>query len=234
MLRPSVVLVHCNNIQLPPLTITRRLLLYGRALKTVKNAVNHPLLSHRRSTSLSKLGSLLTLLVNSLGKKLRVLIGSILGGLGTPPLECDSVSLVLHSLRSNKTLDLGSLGVWLSALLLRLNLSSDDEFSEPLLASVPAHHPLCDIPDIILLGQTKEFSDLSGSLGTKSLWVDNVGETWDILLALLDDGQSKDREILSNNAATNGLSLSLAGSSRSVAGVAVGQEESDTGWEHLQ
>ena len=89
------------------------------------------------------------------------------------------------------------------------------------------------IPNIVLLGQTKESSDLGGSLGTKSLWIDNIGKARNILLALLDDRQSKDRQILTNNTAANRLSLSFAGSSRAVAGVAFREEESDTGWEHL-
>lgn len=59
------------------------------------------------------------------------------------------------------------------------------------------------IPDIVLLGQTKESSDLGGALGTQSLGVDNIGQTRDIALALLDDGQSQNRQILSNNAATD-------------------------------
>jgi len=37
---------------------------------------------------------------------------------------------------------------------------------------------------------------------------------------------------LTDNAATDRLSLALASSSRSVTGVAIGEEESDTGWEH--
>jgi len=83
---------------------------------------------------------------------------------------------VLQSLRSDKALDLGRLGVWLSTLLLGLHLSSDDELA-----------------DIILLGQAEESSDLGGSLGAESLWVDNVGKTWDVLLTLLDDRQSENR-----------------------------------------
>jgi len=56
--------------------------------------------------------------MDSLGKDLGILVGSILGGLGTSSLDCDSVSLVLHSLRCDKSLDLGSLCVGLSTLLL--------------------------------------------------------------------------------------------------------------------
>jgi hypothetical protein len=89
------------------------------------------------------------------------------------------------------------------------------------------------VPDIILLGQTKKSSNLGGALGAKALRVDNVGETWDVALSLLDNGQSQNRQILSDNAATDRLALAFTGSARSVAGVAFGQEESDTGRKHL-
>jgi len=56
--------------------------------------------------------------MNSLGEELGVLVGRILGLLSTSSLDCDSVSLVLHSLRCDKSLDLGSLCVGLSTLLL--------------------------------------------------------------------------------------------------------------------
>lgn len=43
------------------------------------------------------------------------------------------------------------------------------------------------LPDIVLLGQTEESSDLCSTLGTKSLGVDNIGQAGDVALALLDD-----------------------------------------------
>jgi hypothetical protein len=55
--------------------------------------------------------------------------GSILGGFRPTALECDPVTLVLETLRSNQTLDAWSLGVWLGALLLGLDLTSDDELA---------------------------------------------------------------------------------------------------------
>ncbi len=76
--------------------------------------------------------------MDSLSKKLSILVGSILGRLGTSSLDCDSVSLVLHSLRRDESLDLGGLGVWFSTLFLGLDLSSNDEFSAPPLVVVPA------------------------------------------------------------------------------------------------
>lgn len=59
------------------------------------------------------------------------------------------------------------------------------------------------IPNIILLAETEEFSNLGGSLGTKSLWLNDVGQTWNIAFALLDNAESKDRQILSNDATTD-------------------------------
>ena len=87
-----------------------------------------------------------------------------------------------------------------------------------------------NVPNVILLAKTEEFSDLGGSLGTKSLWVDNIGQTWNVRLTLLDNGKSENRQILTNDATTNRLSLTLTRSARSVARVATGKEESDSGW----
>jgi hypothetical protein len=62
--------------------------------------------------------------------------GSILGSFRAAALECDAVALVLETLRSNQTLDLGSLGVGLGTLLLGLNLTADDELADLNLHSV--------------------------------------------------------------------------------------------------
>lgn len=56
-----------------------------------------------------------------------VTYSSILGFLGVAALECDTVTLVLKTLGSNETLDLGGLGVWLFAFTLWLNLTTNDE-----------------------------------------------------------------------------------------------------------
>lgn len=153
--------------------------------------------------------------MDTLGQQLSVLVRSILGSLSPSSLKCDAVSLVLHALRGDESLDLWCLRVWLGALLLGDDFSSDDEFA-----------------DIILLGQTKESSDLGGAFGTEALRVDNVGETRDVAIALFDNGQSQNRQILSDDAATDRLALAFTGSARSIAGVAFRQEESDTGRKH--
>ena len=56
--------------------------------------------------------------------------GSVLGSLRAAALECDPVALVLETLGSNQTLDLGCLGVGLRALLLGLDLTADDELAD--------------------------------------------------------------------------------------------------------
>ena len=76
------------------------------------------LLPHRRSTSLPHLRSLLTLLVNTLGKQLSIVVSSILGCFRPPALQCNSVTLVLETLWGDETLDSGCLGVWFLAFSL--------------------------------------------------------------------------------------------------------------------
>jgi len=58
-----------------------------------------------------------------------VTYGGILGGFRAAALECDTVALVLETLGSDQTLDLGSLGVGLCALLLAGDFTADDELA---------------------------------------------------------------------------------------------------------
>lgn len=153
--------------------------------------------------------------MNTLGKQLSIIVGSILAGFRSSALERDSVTLVLQTLWGDKTLDLGSLGVWLLALTLWNNFSSNDELA-----------------NIILLVKTEESSNLGGTLGSKALWLNLIGQTWDVTLTLLDDGESKDSKILGDNATTNRLALALTSAAWAVAGVTVGKEKSDTSGMH--
>jgi hypothetical protein len=146
------------------------------------------------------------------------------------------MSLVLHALRGDESLDLGSFGVRLCAFLLGGYFATDDEFAaKNILAPVYSRWSTSDkaIPNIVVLGQTEESSNLGGTLGTEALGIDHIGETRDISLALLDDGKSKDGKILPDNAATDGFALAFTGPSGSVAGVAIGEEELDASGEHL-
>ena len=56
--------------------------------------------------------------------------GSILCSLSIAALQCDAVTLVLETLGSNQSLNLRSLGVWLLALTLRLDFTTDNKFAD--------------------------------------------------------------------------------------------------------
>jgi hypothetical protein len=84
-----------------------------------------------------------------------------------------------------------------------------------------------------LLGKTKEAANLGGTLGTEALGLDGVGEARNILLTLLNDGEGENGEVLGDDAATDGLALALTSTTRSVAGMAFGEEEFDSGRKHL-
>jgi len=83
---------------------------------------------------------------------------------------------MLQTLWGDESLNLGSFGVWFGAFLFGLDLSSDDEFS-----------------DVILLVETEEFSDFCSTLGTESLGVDEICQTGDFTVALLNDREGEDR-----------------------------------------
>jgi hypothetical protein len=85
---------------------------------------------------------------------------------------------------------------------------------------------------IIFLAEAEEAADLGGTLGAKTLGVDGVGKTGDVLVALLDDAESEDGEVHADNATANRLPLALTSAAGAVAGVAIGEEEADTGWVH--
>jgi len=71
------------------------------------------------------------MLVFDLGRMMKKsTYSSIFGSLRVATLECDAVTLVLETLRSNQTLDLRSLGIWLLALALWLNLTTDNELAD--------------------------------------------------------------------------------------------------------
>jgi len=151
------------------------------------------------------------LLADALVEDLGIIVGCILGSFRTAALECDPVTLVLETLRGDETLNLGRLGVWLRALLLGLDFTTDNELA-----------------DIILLAEIKEAADLGGPLWTKTLWMDTVSKAGELAVTLLDDAESNDSEVHADDAAANGFSLALASSAWSVAGVAIGEQKSDT------
>lgn len=62
--------------------------------------------------------------------------------------------------------------------------------------------------------------------------MDDIGEAGELLVALFDNGQSENGEIHADDAASDRLSLALASASGTVAGVALGEEKSDTARVH--
>jgi hypothetical protein len=172
--------------------------------------------------------------------------GGILGGFRAAALECDTVALVLETLRSNQALDLGGLGVGLGALLLGLDLTADDKLADLNYARLAFMYWTSDSAGhkgngwrrsyerthIIFLAETEEAADLGCALGTETLGVNLVGQAGDIGIALLDDGQSEDGQVHGDDAAADGLALALTGAAGTVAGVAVSEEETDTGRVH--
>jgi hypothetical protein len=85
---------------------------------------------------------------------------------------------------------------------------------------------------IIILGEAKELAYLGGALWAETLWVNSVGDTWNILLALLDDGEGEDGEVHGDDATADGLALALTSAAWAVARVSVGEEKANTGWVH--
>ena len=67
---------------------------------------------------------------------------------------------------------------------------------------------------------------------SKTLWVDGVGDTWDVGISLLDDGESEDGQVHGDDASADGLTLALTSAAGAVAGVSVGEEKANTGWVH--
>lgn len=122
------------------------------------------------------------LLVGS-GLLARVLAGQLHGALVR--------TLVAETQVGHQTLDLGRL-VALVAIVLEL----------------AAHHELADV---VLLAQTEQLADVARTLGTQAAGLRGglVGQTRNLLLALLHDHQVQDADIRTHDAATHGLALTL-------------------------
>jgi hypothetical protein len=110
-----------------------------------------------------------------------------------------------------QSLNLGSLGVWLLLRIFGLNFPPNDKF-----------------PNIVLLCQVEEFANLAGSLGSKTFGVSDIGDTRDIIVALLDNNDRKDRKIRSDNTTTDRLAFTFAGATGTVARMALGKEKTHT------
>ena len=151
------------------------------------------------------------LLVGS-GLLARVLAGQLHGALVR--------TLVAETQVGHQTLDLGRL-VALVAIVLEL----------------AADHKLADV---VLLAQTEQLADVARTLGTQAAGLRGglVGQTRNLLLALLHDHQVQDADIRTHDAATHGLALTLTldmkqifqtnVATSTVAGHAVGKQKTHT------
>lgn len=170
------------------------------------------LLAHGRGPPLAELVTLGLLLVDTVGKELGVVVGSLAGSLSAAALDGNALALVLQALGSNQTLDLGGLGVLLLALL--GDSAADDELA-----------------DVVLLVEAEEAADLGGTLGAEALGNNGVGQTGELALTLLNNGQSENGQVQTGDGTTDGLALALTSAAGAVAAVAVGEEQTGTGGE---
>jgi hypothetical protein len=118
-------------------------------------------------------------------------------------------TLALKTLGGDEPLDLRGLGGGFLTLL--LNTTTDDVLA-----------------DIIILGQVEERSDLGGSLGSETAGADSVGETFDLVVSLLDDDKVENRKISADDATSDGLSLALTSLALTVARVTLLEKKTDT------
>jgi hypothetical protein len=192
-----------------------------------------------------------------------VTYGSISGLLGVAALESQAVTLVLEALGGDETLDLGGLGVWLLALALGLDFTTDDELADLestrektrsaftwlrdskthlahalqvwLRVQPATEHPSTRERWADGEAAARRAGDDDGNVvGTyiiiQALGVDDIGQTGDVGLALLDDAEGQNGQVHGDDAATNRLALALTIAASTVARVAVGEQQTDTGW----
>jgi len=160
------------------------------------------------SSSLLFLGGGFDSLLSQGLEKLDVFSLSLLGSLPSFLLFSLIDSLSSESDIGDESLDFGGLPVGLSVLF---NLSAVEENESSW---------------IIFLLKIEQFSNSGGSLGSESSWFLVIGQTCNWLFASLDDGEGKNREIRTDNASSDGLSLSFTSSSGSIAAVSLTHENS--------
>jgi hypothetical protein len=158
--------------------------------------------------SAGALGALLRLL-GALHDKSLVRGQLLLVLLGTLPLQCNAVTLALELQWGDETLNLGRLLVLLSV--------RGGDFT--------THNVL---PDIILCLQVEKLADLVDTLWSQAhrSWL--VGQPWNGLWALLHNNEVEDREVMRNDASTDGLALHLTSAALSVALATFLQQETNT------
>lgn len=148
---------------------------------------------------------------------------------------------MLQTLGSDETLDAGSLGIGFLAFALGLDLASDDELADlrthkHISAPMSSHNNVqrhgFHFTHIIILRQAKELPDLRRPLRPQPLRMHRVRQARQLALALLDNRQRQHRQIHAHDAAPHALAFPLAGPTRTVAAVAVTQQQPHPGGVH--
>jgi len=85
---------------------------------------------------------------------------------------------------------------------------------------------------IVILGETEHLPDLACPLGSKSLWLNLVGDSLNLAVTLLDNAQRQNRQVHADDTTPDTLPLALSCSPGPVAAVSIGEQESNTGWVH--
>lgn len=155
---------------------------------------------------------LITTFLQTLGKELGVLGGGFTGGHDAVEFLGGAGALALKNDGGDEALDFGGLGGGLFALA--GDLATNDIFT-----------------DVVVFGEVKKFTNLGSTLGTKTTGHGGIGQARNISLADLDDDQREDSQIGGDDAATDTLTLALPGATGTVAGVTLGEEETDTVWD---
>ena len=132
-----------------------------------------------------------TSLLLKLFKTLLVFSSFLAGVFKRSLLLSKTSTLVAESSVGDKTLDLGSL---ISLVTVVFELAANHELG-----------------DVVLLGETEELADVASSLGAETTRNSGgfIGQTGNFLFALLDNHQVENADISTDDAATDGLSLTF-------------------------
>lgn len=176
-------------------------------VRLVKNRVRNLLLLGGIETLLlgGLSGALFAALDEPLDLASRVGLEGLAVGDDLVDLAVADVALALHALGGDQALDLGGLGG------LALTLAANDVLG-----------------DVVVLGETEQLTDLGGALGTQATGGGLVGETGNLGIALLDDDELHDGQVVTGDATANGLALAGTLAALTEGLHALGEEQADT------
>lgn len=114
--------------------------------------------------------------------------------------------------RGDQSLNLGGLGVRLGVWVLgTLDFTTHDKLA-----------------DIIFLGQVEESSNFSGSLGAETTRKDGVGQSGDVVLALLDDDEGQGGNVGGDDATADRFTLALTNTTGAEARVTLAEQQANS------